>query len=191
MLQELKEKATHVPSEDDRLQYMKNDANHIRLIRDEQGKPVEAEYKYYFVRPASKQKLDFVRVFGIWAVANRIPVTGDWTTGENVYKIEDVEEVEQIKWPLDPWLTKEPQVIVTMLNDGWPMHRYRKALRLKREPQQEELERRLIEAEPQMDSLLEKCEKLKNLIEERQQPATEKVQEFKSELVVGSLYAKA
>lgn len=66
---------------------MKEQATHIRLIRDENGKPVEAEYVNLTL---SSETVEWEK-FDLWAVANRIPVTGDWPDKE-VYEVSEVEE---------------------------------------------------------------------------------------------------
>lgn len=68
---------------------MKDHATHIRLIRDENGKPVEAQY----VNPFELYHWVQWRDFDNWATANRIPVTGDWPTNRDVYEVGEVEPV--------------------------------------------------------------------------------------------------
>lgn len=85
---------------------MKDQATHIRLIRDENGTPVEAEYE----RNTPFEAMNNL-VYLKWAEANRIPVTGDWPTDKNVFAMDEVEPVDE----LIVGKTMEPSKTVTKL----------------------------------------------------------------------------
>ena len=69
---------------------MKDQATHIRLIRDHGGKPIEAEYMLW--NTSSRATYEWQKKFDKWAEANRIQVTGDWPTDRNVFALDEVEE---------------------------------------------------------------------------------------------------
>ena len=86
---------------------MKENATHICLIRDKNGKPVEAEYVLLLESITDLSKRDFgytiIYQFNHWAKlkANRIPVTGDWPTDRDVFAMEEVEPVVLVRSKVD------------------------------------------------------------------------------------------
>lgn len=117
---------------------MKDQATHIRLIRDENGKPVEAEYEPNW----DSMLLDDLIDFKDWSLNSRIPVTGDWPDRE-VFAMSEVEEEPQFyDEELEYWLRCHIESFPRMELDGI---KTRVALKLrlkaKQEPKQDSNER--------------------------------------------------
>lgn len=108
---------------------MKENATHIRLIRDKDGKPVEAEYLNTTPEPSFVKRMEFVE----WRNGHHIPVTGDWPTDKNVFAMDEVEEYERATLNRDGTITSYTALRLKAIISDWKVkkqERFEEAERL-------------------------------------------------------------